>query len=336
MARKSLGFIPLIWVCPSCGTQNPGQIKSCTACGAPQPDDIEFLRVDEEQFNFIKDEALIRMAKAGPDIHCPYCGTRNTAGTEYCKKCGGEISLGGKARKTGGKVRTAAEAQQAQASARPSEPTPKPKKKLSTIATILIAIAGLALIAACIVVILILTKTEEIKAVVTDVQWERSIAIEAYSPVTKSDWWDEIPADGELMSCTEKHRYTSDEPTANATEVCGEEYVEDTGTGVGEVVQDCVYEVYDDYCDYTVMEWVVVETVTETGDDLDPFWPNVALMTDEREGERTEEYTIFFADNNKTYEYTTSDEALFLMADSGSDWVLDVSKLGVRSAEPAN
>ena len=64
-------------VCPSCETQNPGKIKSCTSCGAPQPDDVEFLLVEEDKFNFIKDEALIRMAKAGPDIHCPYCGTRS-------------------------------------------------------------------------------------------------------------------------------------------------------------------------------------------------------------------------------------------------------------------
>jgi len=340
MARKSLGFVPLIWVCPSCGTQNPGPIKSCTACGAPQPDDVEFLQVDEEQFNFIKDEALIRMAKAGPDIHCPYCGTRNTAGTEYCKKCGGDISQGGKARKTGGKVRTAAEAQQApppqpEASSKPA-PSQKPRKKLSRTATILIVIAGLALIAACIAVIIILTKSEEVNAVVTDVQWERSIAIEAYSPVTESDWWDEIPEDAEILSCTEKYRYTSDEPVANSTEVCGEEYVEDTGTGVGEVVQDCTYEVYDDYCDYTVMEWVVVETVTETGDDLAPFWPDMTLQTDQREGERTEEYTIFFEVDNEDYEYTTSDESLFSLADPGSKWILDVNKLGVKSAEPAN
>lgn len=336
MARKSLGFVPLIWICPSCDTQNPGPIKSCTGCGAPQPDDVEFLRVDEEKFNFIKDEALIRMANAGPDIHCPYCGTRNTADAEYCIKCGGDISQGGKARTTGGRVRTATEAQQAQAPSPQPESTPKPKKKLSRIATILIVIAGLALIAACIVVILILTKTEEINAVVMDVQWERSIAIEAYSPVTKSDWWDEIPSDAEVLSCTEKHRYTSDDPVANATEICGEEYVEDTGTGVGEVVQDCVYEVYDDYCDYTVMEWAVVETVTETGDDLDPFWPDVTLYSDEREGERSEEYTIFFSDKNEDYEYTTSDEAIFLLAESGSEWILEVNKLGVKSAEPAN
>ena len=332
MARKSLGFVPLIWVCPFCNTQNPGPIKTCTSCGAPQPDDVEFLQVDEEEFNFIKDEALIRMAKAGPDIHCPYCGTRNTAGAELCTNCGGDLSQGGKARKTGEKIRTSAEAQ----SPSEPEPAPTPKKKISRTGTILIILAGLALVAACIVAILWITRTEDINAIVTDVEWERSIAIEAYTTVTKEAWWDEIPEDGELQTCTEKHRYTSDEPEANATEVCGEEYVEDTGTGVGEVVQDCSYEVYDDYCEYTIMDWVIIDEVTETGYDLDPFWPEVALALDEREGERTEDYTIFFAGDGETYEYKTSDESEFLMASPGSEWILEVSKLGVQSIESAD
>jgi len=332
MAKKTLGFVPLIWICPYCETKNPGPIKTCTSCGAPQPDDVEFLRVDEEEFNFIKDEALIRMAKAGPDIHCPFCGTRNLATAELCSNCGGELGLGGKARQAGGKVRAVADGQKPPEPAAPA----KPKKKMSRGAMILALLGGLAIIAACIVGILLLTKTDEIRAVVTDVEWERSIAIEAYTTVTQQDWWDEIPADAEVLSCSQEYRYTSDQPEPNATEVCGEEYVEDTGTGVGEVVQDCVYEVYDDYCEYTAMTWVVVDTVTESGDDLSPYWPDFNLAADQREGERDEQYMITFVDGGDTYTYTTSDAALFMMAEPGTEWVLEVSNFGVRSIKLAN
>ena len=48
MARKTLGFVPLIWQCPHCETQNPGPIKTCTSCGAPQPDNVDFKTVDEK------------------------------------------------------------------------------------------------------------------------------------------------------------------------------------------------------------------------------------------------------------------------------------------------
>ncbi len=48
----------------------------------------------------IEDEAKIQQAKSGPDIHCPYCGARNAAGTKRCKVCGGALE-GGQARQVG-------------------------------------------------------------------------------------------------------------------------------------------------------------------------------------------------------------------------------------------
>lgn len=332
MARKSLGFVPLIWQCPYCETQNPGPIKSCTSCGAPQPEDVEFLQVDEDEFNFIKDEALIRMAKAGPDIHCPYCGTRNPATAELCSKCGGELSVGGKARQSGQRVRAVGEAQES-----PPALVPEPKKKRSRLFSVFGIIALLAVIAGCIVVAMLLLRTDDVTASVAGVEWERRIAIQQYTTVTKSDWRDEIPAGADLQSCSQEQRTTSDQPQPNATEVCGEEYVEDTGTGLGEVVQDCVYEVYDEYCDYTVMDWVVVETVTDSGQNLQPSWPDPTLSGDQRLGQREETYTIVFSGDGETYTYTTSDEGLFMMAEPGSRWDLSVNTLGaVQSIEPAN
>ncbi len=101
MARKVLGYVELIWTCDSCNTKNPGAIKSCTSCGAPQPLGVRFEQVDPNTFNFIKDEALIRMARSGPDKHCPYCGTRNLADALTCVQCGGDLSVGATSRPSG-------------------------------------------------------------------------------------------------------------------------------------------------------------------------------------------------------------------------------------------
>ena len=343
MARKSLGFVPLIWECPFCNTQNPGPIKSCTSCGAPQPEDVEFLQVDEEKFNFIKDEALIRMAKAGPDIHCPYCGTRNPGTAKLCSKCGGELSLGGKARATGTRIRTISEAsakEQPPVSTpvppipQTSPPVSAPRKKLSPI---LIVIPILVIIACLIGAYFLFFKSEDMDATVTGVEWERSIVVEAYRESTTSDWWDQIPDDAEILGCSEEYRYSSDEWEPNSTEVCGEAYVEDTGTGVGEVVQDCTYEVYDQYCEYTVMTWQQVRTETESGTDLSPFWPAVNLASDERTSTETETYRIIFATSKRDYTYSTSDLGLFLEATPGSKWVIEVNEVGgILDLNPSN
>ena len=115
--------------------------------------------------------------------------------------------------------------------------------------------------------------------------------MEALAPVEREAWRDEIPSDAEVGACSQDHRYTSDTQESNSTEVCGTPYTVDTGTGLGEVVQDCVYEVYDDRCTYTVMDWAVFDTVTLAGTDLNLSWPEVSLTDDQRQGDPTEEFT---------------------------------------------
>ena len=79
-----------MWTCPSCQTRNPGPVKKCRSCGAPQPEDVQFEQAVQE--TFIEDEKLIEKAQAGPDIHCPYCGTRNPAGAVTCSNCMGDLT----------------------------------------------------------------------------------------------------------------------------------------------------------------------------------------------------------------------------------------------------
>ena len=319
MARKTLGFVNLIWTCPSCTTQNPGPIRSCTSCGAPQPADIQFEEVDPTKFELIKDEALIRMAKAGPDKHCPYCGTRNKSAEDRCNECGADISTGALLRKQGAKVGTTQE---------PSTSEPAPKKKLSKGCLIGLIIASAIACITLIIIVVMSLKSETITARVTDVAWNRSVIIEEYTSVEGRDWYDQIPEGAELTSCTSEYRYTSDEPVVNATETCGDPYTIDTGTGVGELVQDCTYRVYDDFCTYTGYAWVVADKLVTSGYDLSPYWPDATLSSTERIGEQTEDYKIYFASGGDQYSYTTNDYDLYQYADIGSSWEIEVNGFG--------
>ena len=40
-----------------------------------------------------------------------------------------------------------------------------------------------------------------------------------------------------------------------------------------EAVQDCVYEVYEDFCEYETQTWVQVDTAVSSGRDLEPEGP---------------------------------------------------------------
>jgi predicted nucleic acid-binding Zn ribbon protein len=359
MTKKQLGYVELEWTCPNCETRNPGPQKFCNGCGAAQPHDVKFAQALEEKI--LTDEEAIARAQIGPDVHCPYCGARNAGDAKFCGACGGDLSSA-EARESGQVVgahrheaadtvtcpscgtanpasnkscsNCGAQLEKERSPAPEPSAAPSAAKKGLPLLAILGGGLACALVAASIFFLVI--QTEEITGRVSAVSWERSIPIEALAPVEREAWRDEIPAEAEVRACSQDHRSTSNDPETNSQEVCGTPYTVDTGSGFGEVVQDCVYEVYDDRCTYTVMDWTVFDVVTLTGTDLDPSWPEVNLAGDQRQGESTEEYVVTFSSDGEIYSYAVNDASEFSRFDVGSTWILAVNALGgISSVEAA-
>jgi ribosomal protein L40E len=350
MARKKLGHIELQWTCPNCGGVNPGSEKHCGNCGAPQPEDVEFEQADRQEL--ITDADMIARAEAGADIHCPYCGSRNSAGAEVCHKCGGDLTEGVKrdsgrvigAFKTGPATQitcphcgaenpdTANTCSQCGGSLAKEvfeSLEPETVKVSSKTRTWIIAGAVAILIIACGLYFLFANRTKPTTGVVENVGWQLSVPVEALMPVEHKDWADEMPTDGVIISCSEELRSVQDEPGPNSVEVCGTPYTVDSGGGFAEVVQDCEHEIYDTFCTFTLEEWTVVDSVVSSGSDLSPLWPEPELETGQRIGEdREESYTIVFSSGDETYAYTTGDVNLFQKAQIGSEWTLNINTFG--------
>ena len=338
MARKILGYIELVWTCDSCNTKNPGAIKSCTSCGAPQPLGVRFEQVDPNTFNFIKDEALIRMARSGPDKHCPYCGTRNLADAQTCVQCGGDLTVGATSRPSGEVIEpyTVEGIQSKPQPAAGQQPmatrTPMPRA-----VSIIIILVLLAICAFGIFLLTSMFRTDVVTAKVVSTSWERAVMVEYYQLVNASDWKANIPSEATISSCSLEYRYDSDQPTQNSEEICGTPYTIDTGTGVGQVVQDCYYRVYEEYCRYETMGWTTGETLRLNGTDLNAAWPAANLTNTQRIGQATETYTIWFSAGGQEYDLRTSDYNLYQLAYPGSEWELEVNQLGgVTAAQPVN
>ncbi len=358
MARKELGHIELQWQCPNCDGINPGREKTCGSCGAPQPDDVEFKQFTKQEL--LKDEKLIERAKAGADIHCAYCGTRNSATAETCSQCGSDISEGTQresgrvvgAFKTGPEDEVPCPACEAMnpESARmcaecgsplihhedeiehaidaayigPDGQT-KPRRKIPVIFIVVFVLICIG----AVVIAVLSGRTTDVSGVVQDARWERSVPIEAFGAVEHDDWLDSVPSDAENMSCQQEYRYTSSSPVGHYEEVCGTPYSEDTGSGFAEVVQDCEYRIYEDYCSYTVEEWSVVDTAVMSGSNFSPIWPDPSLSADQRLGSTGKEtYTIVFAAGKETYSYETNNLDEYLQYQIGSTWNLGVNTFG--------
>ncbi len=354
MAKKKIGYVELRWTCPKCGTVNPGPVKLCNGCGAAQPVDVKFEQTSHQEL--ITDETAKVKAKAGADIHCPYCGTRNPADAKVCIQCGGDLVKGIKREQgrvlgayttgpaevikcprcgaenldkalictqCGGSLKLDTQETGAPVS------TPAVSRKLPVWVYGVIA-AGVLLLCGVVGYFVFLSqKTESIQGRVEQVFWERSIPIEALVPVENRAWQDQIPQEAQVGTCEDQVRSVQDEPAPNAVEVCGTPYTVDSGQGYGEVIQDCVYQVYDLMCSYTTEEWRQVDAITLSGDDLSPAWPEAALQPDQRKGqERSEVYTIVFYTNDGIYNFTTSDINLFQQAQIGSEWTLNINSFG--------
>jgi ribosomal protein L40E len=360
MTKKTVGYVHLEWQCPSCGSRNKGIDKICRNCSAAQPDDVQFEQVAQE--TLIKDEALIAQAKAGPDVHCPFCGTRNPATADQCSQCLADLTEA-KAREAGQVVGAhqknavpdvacsfcgamnsgtalhcvhcgAALPKQARPEAQPAKPQVKSATGMSKTARfVLFGILGLFVIA-CIALVVFSSRTEEVVGEVQGVSWEYAVAIEALTLVEDQDWRDRVPNDADILSCREELRRTQPNPAPNSVEVCGTPYTVDTGTGVGEVVQDCEYEVYDDYCTFTELQWQQFDLVSLTGNDFEPEWPEPVLVQDQRFGDSTETYEVIFSADGRSYTYSPNSYAEYTQFEAGSRWILEINAFNnVRSVE---
>lgn len=359
MTKESLGYVELEWVCPFCNTRNPGRLKVCANCGAPQPKDVQFQQAAEDKP--VTDASGLEMAKAGPDIHCPFCGTRNPAGATKCSRCGGDLT-GGEQREAG-QVLGAVQSKPAPDIICPfcgtpnratnikctncgsplgKEARPKPvaapaaPAKSSPMLLFIGAAVVLLICGAIAFFVMRGMRTETNIARVTDTEWQRSIVVLGYAPASRSDWADQIPADADVGQCSERERGRSASPTGNSQQVCGTPYVVDEGTGFGEMVKDCEYIVYDNYCEYTVVELQPVSVLRESGSDLSPFWPQTRLDTDQQLGQRDETYEITFDVDGQQVTYETADANEFAQFQRGSEWELEINGFGnIVDIQPA-
>ena len=362
MTKESLGYVELEWGCPFCNTRNPGRLKACANCGAPQPKDVKFEQAAEE--HLVKDAEGLEMAKGGPDIHCPFCGTRNPAGATKCSRCGGDLT--GAEQREAGQVLGASQTKPAPdvvcqfcgtknkatnvkctncGAPLGKEARPKPAAapvpaaapaKMNPLWLILGGVVALLICGAIAFFVMRGTQTDTSLARVSDVSWQRSIVVLGYAPAQYSAWADQIPQGADVGQCSQRERGRSAFPTGNSEEVCGTPYVVDQGTGFGEMVQDCEYIVYDDYCNYTVTELQPVGVLRESGSDLNPFWPTTRLDSDQQLGDRDETYEITFDVDGERYTYETTDANEYAQFQRGSEWQLEINGFGnIVGIQPA-
>ena len=340
--RRTVGYVKLEWTCPNCSTRNPGPQKTCTNCGAAQPENVQFERSSEE--TLITDASAVRAAQAGADFVCPYCATRNSAEAKVCAHCGGDL-VEARRRAAGVELQANASPQTLTCAncgtsnpvaniscskcgaplPRPTAPEAAavvtgipsaatgPAKKINWF---LFAGIGAALLVCCIAVLfLFVFPSSSLQATVTDVHWQTSVPVQEQREVNHTNEEGSPPGDAYNVSChTESHQ------------VCDDKVV-DQGNGYGQKVQDC-RDISTDYCSYTEKEWQTIQTYTLDGHDFSPTYSQPNLASGQRLGDQSVDYTVYFNTKKGQETYSPHDLGEFQQYEIGSIWTSKLNALG--------
>jgi hypothetical protein len=346
MAQESLGYVQLIWDCTHCGSANPGPFAFCSGCGAGMPPGAAFRKAAQDVF--IQDLNEIEKARGGADRYCGYCGGRNPGSAVNCTACGGDLDPAHA--RAAGQVVGALQTEAAPDVMCPTcgrtnpalalkcsgcglalpgheqaETTAVAANKRSLTPLIIFGILALAVITG---VYFLFIKTTDIAGSVTEREWLAQVGILEYVSRSAEDWHDEVPEGAERVSCAPKVRSESGDPVDGAEKVCGTPYTKDLGNGYAEAVQDCVFLVKEDWCEYNYSTWEEVDRIQGSGSTLPVIWPVPQLTAGQKQGDSQVDYRVYFDSSGKKYTYSVKDENTWSTFTPGSDWSLSVNALG--------
>jgi ribosomal protein L40E len=337
-------FLRLIWTCPSCGARNPGNQRTCAQCGAPQPPDVEMEL--PAQAEVVTEASEIAAARRGADIHCAYCGARNPAGSSTCTQCGADLREG-TARRAGRELtplapsahpcpacghenpETARFCEQCGSPLSKQEPSPSPsspapaaaRTKRKVIAWKWLLLGLLVMMACAGIFALLAIPVQQVEGTVSRVHWQTVVAVEQLKPVRHEEVAGNPPQNAYDVSCYDK-----------TEQVCHEKII-DLGNGYAKVVQECEDQ-HQQYCSYTVDEWVIAQKYRLEGDDLSPRYAQPSLSSQQRLGTTEILLRVYFNVPGGEKVYTAAEHE-FSQFQIGSRWRLQLNALGgVIAVEP--
>lgn len=222
-------IIEMTWRCTSCEHRNLGRYKVCQNCRNPKDGSEPYeMPADTSKAVTVTEESLLRMAKAGPDWRCAYCGSDQRRSDMGCANCGASAVEG------------------AEATDGPPPPPPRPAPRPPPAAaasfgsTWKLVLGGLGfLVALCgfgAGLNWLKNRPRDFEGRVTSVKWERTISVERWQISSKEGFKENLPKDAfEVTSLGQRHhhdeqvldgynteRYTVEVPDGYRTETYSE------------------------------------------------------------------------------------------------------------------
>jgi len=278
----------MVWDCRYCGARKLLGLthRHCPNCGAPQDPNARYFPADNEKV------AVQNHEYVGADTQCRYCGGASSKRAHNCGQCGAPLAEGGPVQPLAAPL--------LQPLAAPGLVGASPR-----ISPWKVVLPVLALLVVAVLVLLVVWK-KEAHFVVASHAWRRTINVERLGPSRESAWCSELPA---AASDVSRHRERHGSTKVPDGEDCHAQR-HDRGDGTFKEEQVCKPKfkdepVFDEKCDYVLVKWSQLRQEAAEGQSVSdaPRWPSVTLARAgcavagcEREGSRSESYTVVFQD----------------------------------------
>jgi hypothetical protein len=293
MSQPGEAVYEMMWDCRFCGQKKLLGLshRHCPNCGAPQDPDKRYFPPDNEKVA-VKDHPFV-----GADLSCHSCNQLMSRAVKCCPHCGAPAGAGVEVQRVADVV---VPDPNAPPPFQPGAPAaPASSKGVSPI-LIVVGVVGALLVVG--ILVMVFWKREGV-FVVAGRTWERDVAIERYDTTRESAWCDSPPAGGREVA---RHKEQHGTNQVKDGETC-QTRKKDQGNGTFKEVKECTPKYKDvpvmaDKCDYDVNQWKTARTQSEHGTEDAPRWPQTSLARTgtclgcEREGARTEKYTVNFTD----------------------------------------
>jgi hypothetical protein len=309
----------MMWDCEYCGQKKLlGKThRHCPSCGAPQNPEKRYFPPENEKVA-VEDHQFV-----GADVHCPSCSFANSRAAKHCGNCGGPLAGGRDARMQQEQVVPQGGAPMpAGAFGQPAPGAPAPPAKSGT-GKWLAVVVGVLLLGVITALIVGTCIKRDAAFEVAGHTWTRAIAIERYDEVREKSSCSSMPSDATRVTRTKA------EPVCKTRKV-------DQGDGTFKEKKECTSP--EEQCEYTVTKWKEARTEKATGNSVDDQlrWPEVRLRQQgncigcEREGARTETYTVKFVDTKSKEDDACNfkDQRKWASFKAGSRWAGKVAMIG--------
>jgi hypothetical protein len=332
----------MLWDCKFCGAKKLLGLthRHCPNCGAQQDANGRYFPPDSERIA-VQDHEYV-----GADIVCHYCGSATSRRARCCGNCGAPLTEGQGVAQRVDQVHAAGAAyagQSAEEFARersgavaPAAPTPKKRSSLIWVVPLLLGVLVL-----CGGGSALLFWKKQGAFSVAGYEWKRAITIETFSAVSDSAWCDALPAGaGDVR----RHREERSKKQVADGETCSMRKV-DKGDGTFHETKECTPKykdepVYDDKCDYRVNRWHSERIDTAQGKaTTNVNWPASSITRPgscvgcEREGARTETYTVVFQDSKAEPYRCDFPQTKWASFSQGSHWKGAVRLVGTLDCD---